>query len=87
MVLWWIANIVALIVVVPLVVLLANRVIGPAREIRRYADDILVHGVGLAGALDPVPALATTAELIGKGVGAAGGYVGALERKLFTGGS
>ena len=43
--LWWIANIVLLVVVVPVVLLLANRVIRPAVEIQRYADDILEHGV------------------------------------------
>ena len=39
--LWWIANAVILFVVVPLVILLANRVIRPAGEIQAYADDVL----------------------------------------------
>ena len=37
----------ALFIVVPVVILLANRVIRPAVEIERYGDDILEHGVGL----------------------------------------
>lgn len=60
--LWWVANAVLLLVVVPVVLLLANRVIRPAIEIDRYAADILEHGVKLSGNLDPVPAIATTRD-------------------------
>ena len=41
--LWWIGNAVLLVAVVPVVLLLANRVMRPALEIKRYADDILEH--------------------------------------------
>lgn len=78
MVLWWIANLIALIVVVPIVILLANRVIRPATEIERYAQDILEHGVGLTKNLEPVPALLDTQELIGVAKGHAVRYVTAL---------
>lgn len=78
MVLWWIANVVALIVVVPLVVLLANRVIRPATEIQRYAADILEHGVALTRNLEPVPALLETQELVSVAKGHAVRYVTAL---------
>ena len=57
MVLWWIGNAVLLLVVVPLVVILADRLLKPVREIRAYADDILDHGVSLTSALDAVPKL------------------------------
>lgn len=80
MVLWWIANALALLVIVPLVVILATRVIRPAQECARYADDILEHGVGLSKNLDPVPALATTRDLAGNVAANAVRYVGALER-------
>lgn len=80
MVLWWIANIVALLAVIPLVIFLANRVIMPALEIRRYADEILEHGVRLTGTLDPLPALADTRELTEQVKGNAVRYVTALER-------
>lgn len=63
MVLWWIGNLLLLAVVVPVVLLLLNRVIRPTREIKSYADDVLDHGVKLTGTLDCVPVLATTCEL------------------------
>lgn len=76
--LWWIANIVLLVVVVPVVLLLANRVIRPAVEIQRYADDILEHGVLLSGNLDPVPAVADTRDLVGAAKGLSVRYVEAV---------
>lgn len=75
---WWIVNTVVLVVVVPVVVLLANRVIRSGLEIARYADDILEHGVGLAANLDPVPALADTRDLVEVATGHAVAYVTAL---------
>ncbi len=80
--LWWIANAVALLVVVPLVVLLANRVIRPAVEISKYSDDVLEHGVLLSGNLEPVPVLADTAELIVAVKGQAVRYVTALHKVI-----
>jgi hypothetical protein len=62
------------------VVSLANRVIRPAREISGYADEILTHGVGITANLDPLPALSTTAELVGTAKQGAVGYVEALDR-------
>ena len=66
MLLWWIANALILFVVVPVVVLLANRVIRPAVEIQAYSDDILEHGVNLTEHLVPVPALVDTDASIGE---------------------
>lgn len=80
MVVWWIANALALLVVVPLVVLLANRVIAQALEIRQYTDEILVHGVRLTGTLDPLPALADTRTAVAEAGEHAGRYVTALHR-------
>ncbi len=80
MVLWWIANVVALVVVIPLVILLANRVIRPALEIKRYAENILEHAVLLRDNVEPVPALADTRDLVGRVKGNAAAYVTALER-------
>lgn len=82
MVLWWIGNALGLLVVIPLVILLANRVIRWALESARYADDILVHGVALAGNLDPVPALADTREGTRAVAGNAVRYVNALDRMV-----
>ena len=79
MILWWIANVLALLVVVPLVVLLANRVVRPAVEIQRYADDILEHGVGLSKNLEPVPALLDTRAIVTEVTNNAVRYVTALQ--------
>lgn len=73
--LWWIGNLVLLLVVVPVVLLLANRVLRPALEIQRYADDILEHGVGLTENLAPVPAVAETRDLVSAAKGLAVRYV------------
>jgi hypothetical protein len=81
MILWWIGNVILLAAVLA-AALLAHRVIVQALEIRRYADDILVHGVGLAGTLDPVPALAETNDLVARVTDRAGAYVAALEQRL-----
>lgn len=82
MVWWWIGNALLLLAVVPVVVVLATRVIRAGQEIKRYADDILVHGVGLAGALDPVPALHDTNSLVQTATGHAVRYVTALDRMV-----
>lgn len=79
MILWWIGNAVLLLVVVPVVIVLANRVIRPAVEIDRYASDILEHGVGLTKNLEPVPALLDTQALVGVAKGHAVRYVVALQ--------
>ena len=79
MILWWIANAVALLVVVPIVIQLANRVIRPGIEIQRYAEDILEHGVGLTQNLEPVPALLDTRALVGEVTANAVRYVTALQ--------
>jgi len=76
--LWWVANALILLVVVPLVVILANRVIRPAIEIQAYSDDILEHGVLLTANLVPVPALIDTDAKIVDITGEAVRYVTAL---------
>lgn len=50
-------------VVAALVVLLFNRVAGPALEIQRYADDILEGGLGIARNVDGADELVRTREL------------------------
>lgn len=58
--LWWIGNLVLLVVALVAVALL-NRVLGALEQIRGAADDILAGGGALAGELDGVPEqLATT---------------------------
>jgi hypothetical protein len=52
---WWIGNAVLLLVVVPVLVALLNRVLAALERIRGAADDILDGGVALTGELDDVP--------------------------------
>ncbi len=80
MVILWVMSAVGLLVVAPVVVALASYVIRPALECARYADDILTHGVGITAAVEPVPALVRTRELVGEVTGHAVSYVGALRR-------
>lgn len=63
MVLWWIGNALLLLVVVPVVWALASRVLRPAQEVRRYAEQIAAHTGGIATGLEPLPALAETRSL------------------------
>ena len=77
MVLWWIGNAVFLLVVIPIMLWLLNRVLRPTLEIEKYAIDVLDHGVGLTGALDAVPKLVRTTELTAIARGAVDQY-GAL---------
>jgi len=81
-VLWWIGNAALAFVVIPVVLLFANRVLRPTLMIKEYADDILVHGVGLTGTLDAVPKLVRTKELTGAALGLVGRYGAALKRLL-----
>ncbi|HUC22678.1 MAG TPA: hypothetical protein VMA73_08225 [Streptosporangiaceae bacterium] len=61
MVLWWIGNAVLLVVVLPVVIYLLNRVLAAVERIRHATDDILSGGVALVGELTGLPeALATT---------------------------
>ncbi len=55
MTLWWIGNIVLLVVVVPVAVALLNRVLAALERIRGASDDILAGGGALVGELDRTP--------------------------------
>jgi len=65
MALWWIGNAVLLLVILPVVIFLLNRVLAAVERIRHATDDILSGGVALVGELTDVPdALAATDETI-----------------------
>jgi hypothetical protein len=55
MTLWWIGNAILLLVVVPVLVALLNRILAALERIRRASDDILDGGVALTRELDDVP--------------------------------
>ncbi len=62
-------------VVLTVVVLLFDRVFIPTREIKRYADDILDAGVGIARNLDGVDEAVRTRDLATAVPGLALGYL------------
>jgi hypothetical protein len=69
MILWWIADIILLFVVLPIVVVLMKRIVTPVDRIRATVDDILYNGVILTGELDNVPALLAETDNTVKEIG------------------
>ena len=83
MVLWWIGSIVLLVVVLPVVIALLNRVLAALERIRGASDDILRGGVALIGELDGAPeALATTDTTIKAVAAGAVRYAGPVSKLL-----
>jgi hypothetical protein len=83
MVLWWIGNAVLLLVILPVVIFLLNRVLAAIERIRGAADQILSGGVALIGELQGVPeALATTDATIGEVSVGAVRYAGSVAKLL-----
>ena len=62
MIWWWIGNAVLLLVVVPVLVALLNRVLAALERIRAASDEILAGGVALVGELDTTPELLATTD-------------------------
>jgi hypothetical protein len=80
---WWIGNAVLLLVVVPVLVFLLNRVLAAVERIRKAADDILGGGVQLIGEVDNVPELlATTDQTIADVSQGAVRYAGSVAKLL-----
>lgn len=83
MVLWWIGNLLLLLVVVPVLVALLNRVLAALERVRAASDDILTGGVALVGELDGVPeALAQTDETVEAIATGAVRYAGSVGKLL-----
>ena len=83
MTLWWIGNVILLVVVVPVVIFLLNRVLAAVERIRGATDDILAGGVALTGKLDGVTeALAVTDKTIEEIKVGAVRYAGSVARLL-----
>lgn len=82
---WWrIGNAVLIILVLPLVIYLLNRVLAGLERIRQASDQIVVSGTELVGDLDGVPeALATTEQTI-KDVSAGAARYGDSVAKLLS---
>jgi hypothetical protein len=81
--LWWIGNIVLLLVVVPVLVALLNRVLAALERIRAASDDILAGGGALAAELEGVPeTLAETGATVGAVSQGAVRYAGSVGKLL-----
>ncbi len=83
MVLWWIGNVILLVVVLPVVIYLLNRVLAAVERIRGATDDILAGGVALIGELDGLPeALAVTDNTVREISVGAVRYAGSVAKLL-----
>ncbi|HWN63312.1 MAG TPA: hypothetical protein VNO25_21870 [Streptosporangiaceae bacterium] len=83
MVLWWIGNVVLLVVVLPVVIFLLNRVLAAVERIRAATDNILAGGVALIGELNGLPeALAITDETVKEVSVGAVRYAGSVAKLL-----
>ncbi len=83
MVLWWIGNAVLLLVILPVVIVLLNRVLTALERIRGATDGILSGGVALIGELNDVPeALATTDDTVKEVANGAVRYAGSVAKLL-----
>lgn len=81
--LWWIGNLILLLVVVPVALALLNRVLAALERIRKASDDILTGGVALIGELDTTQELlATTDETIEEVADGAVRYAGSVGKLL-----
>jgi hypothetical protein len=83
MVLWWIGNVILLVVVLPVVIFLLNRVLAALEQVRGATDRILAGGVELVGELNGVPeALATTDATVSEISVGAVRYAGSVAKLL-----
>jgi hypothetical protein len=83
MTLWWIGNAVLLVVVVPVLVALLNRVLAALERIRRASSAILDGGVELTRELDDVPEmLAVTGRTVHDVTVGATRYAGSVAKLL-----
>jgi len=83
MTLWWIGNAILLLVIVPVLVALLNRVLAALERIRGAADSTLAGGVSLISKLDDTPdLLATTGRTVGEVAQGAVRYAGSVAKLL-----
>lgn len=83
MTLWGIGNIILLVVIVPVLVALLNRVLAALERIRGAADDALNGGVALIGELNTAPELLAVTDTTIKAVAdGAVRYAGSVAKLL-----
>ena len=79
MTLWWIGNFVLILVIIPVVVIILNKVLEPANHIRMYADDIMEHGAQFGPHLEALQDLSKTRDLVRRTRGDLERYARALD--------
>lgn len=83
MTLWWLGNIILLVIVVPVLVALLSRLLGALERIRSASNDILAGGVAVIGDLDTTPdLLADTDATIADVADGAVRYAGSVSKLL-----
>ena len=76
-------NVILVVVVIPILIALLNRVLAALERVRAAADDILAGGVALVGELDTTPdLLATTDQVITEVADGAVRYAGSVGKLL-----
>ena len=79
----WLGNLILLVVVIPVLVALLNRVLAALERIRGAADSTLAGGVAIIGELDSVPELlADTDDTIAEVSNGAVRYAGSVAKLL-----
>jgi hypothetical protein len=79
MIVWWIGDLVLLLVVLPVVILLLRGVLGEARAIVPSVRRIGAAAAAGSKDLDAVPLLLTTQDQVAKTIEAAANYGGSLD--------
>ncbi|HXD56615.1 MAG TPA: hypothetical protein VN606_01775 [Thermoleophilaceae bacterium] len=79
MTLWWIGDVVLLVVILPVVILLLHRVLSAARSIVPSVRSIAATAAAGSKDLDAVPLLLTTQEQVAQTVEGVAGYGGSLD--------
>ncbi|MDG2261276.1 MAG: hypothetical protein P8N50_02960 [Actinomycetota bacterium] len=80
---WWIGNVILVVVVVPVLVALLNRVLAALERIRAAADDVLAGGLALIDEVDTTPELlARTDQTIAEVADGAVRYAGSVGKLL-----
>ncbi len=80
---WTIGNVILVVVVLPIVIALINRILAALERIRDAAEDTLAAGVALIGELDTTPELlATTDRTIAEFATGAVRYSGSVGKLL-----
>jgi len=80
MALWWIGNVVLLVVVIPVVLVILRSVIKPAVSIKKHSDELVTVGSSIVTNLDAVYDLLETQRLVGLTGAGIGRYGAALDR-------